>query len=132
MSNISQGDSPIYILHIEDDKGIQALTRRMLERNFKAVVVTVESGDEAMAVMGTRSWAAVVSDWNVSGSKTGGDVYHLVQVEYPAIAPRYVFMSDDKSAAELCDQEGLPYVEKPATQSEICRALYRAMGMDRV
>lgn len=131
MSDVNQESSPVYILHIEDNVPVQILTRRMLQRVFQAVVVTVTSGKEAMDAMGTRSWAAVVSDWNVEGSETGGDVYHRVLVEYPAVAPRYIFMSDSKLAAELCEREGLPYVQKPAGQPEICRALYQAMGMER-
>lgn len=131
MSNVSQSVNTIYILHIEDDVGIQASTKRMLERVFNAVVVTAGSGEEALAVVGTQSWDAVMSDWNLGGPTTGGDVYNLVQVEYPHIAPRYVFMSDSEAAATLCAAEGLPYVEKPAGQSEICRALYQAMGMAR-
>lgn len=116
-----------HILHIEDNSDIQKAMRRLLEKVFSATVTTVDSGAAAMAVMGSADWAAVLSDWNIIGGMTGGDVYNLVRADYPHLASKYVFMSDDQLAAAMAAKYGLGWVEKPATRSDICNALNKAM-----
>lgn len=128
MTDINQ-TNVTYILHIEDDSGITKMFQRAVTRTVKnAVVVSVPSGEEATMVAQKHPWAAVVSDWNLTGPMTGGDAYYQIRSACPALARRYVFLSDDASAADLCEKEGLMFVEKPAPVSAILDALDEAMG----
>ncbi len=115
----------IHILHIEDDALIQKMVSRVLKRTFGATVITAASGQEAAALIeeDPGKWAAVLSDWNISGKMNGGDVFSLAVGKHPVLITKYVFMSDDTNAVKLASEVGVPCLEKPASVDDICKAL---------
>lgn len=122
---MSDTNGVIHILHIEDEKLIATTIERILRRTFKAVVTTAVSGPEALAAIeqNPNKWAAILSDWNIKGKMSGGDVFRQVADSYPDLAKRYVFMSDDQEAERLAAASGVSFIEKPARAATICTAL---------
>jgi DNA-binding NtrC family response regulator len=105
--------------------------QRLLRRAFKTVEVTsVKSGEEVLQTLATneRKWDIVISDWNIDGRMTGGDIYNLIQVEYPNVAGSYMFMSDSRFAELLCTGAGLEFVEKPSSPTRILEAVRNTLS----
>jgi DNA-binding NtrC family response regulator len=120
--------SIMYILHIEDDSDIASAMERLLRREFGAKVVTATSGEAAIKAVNSTEFDLVISDWNIEGSMTGGDIYNLIQVEYPKVSSRYMFMSDSRLAELLCAAADLEFVEKPSTTHKILEAVRTTLG----
>ncbi len=118
--------SSIHILHIEDDMSVATTVSRLLRKKLDAVVVSVASGEEAMSSMTLQNWNLIISDWNIKGKATGGDVFDWVREQFPELSKKYVFMSDDQQAAEYSAQYGLEFVEKPASVDRILQAVRTA------
>lgn len=114
------------ILIIEDD----SLLRRSYVRMFRDHhVVAVASGEDAVEEI-TRNplFDAVLSDYKIDGCVNGGQVFNWVKTKYPRLVQRYIFVSSEDAAEELCKAENLTFLLKPTSAKEVMAAVAQKVG----
>lgn len=110
------------ILLLEDEPMIAKGTTRMLGRVFPGVPVTVvDNVDEAIAHLKHHDVTLVVSDYDVLGDKTGGDLFRWVQANKPELVEHYVFFSGNEAAVEALGHHR--FLPKPAGLAEFKAAV---------
>lgn len=110
------------ILLLEDEPMIAKGTTRMLGRVFPGVPVTViDNVDEAIAHLKHHDVTLVVSDYDVLGDKTGGDLFNWVQANRPELVDGYVFFSGNEAAVEALGHHR--FLPKPAGLAEFKAAV---------
>lgn len=128
----TSSDNQLHILHIEDDEFVQMAITRVLSRLYNATVTTVSTGEEAIAAMASKPWAVVISDWNIKGGMTGGDVYEVAKTQHPKLAEKYIFLSDSEPAEALSAKQGLLYLEKPVYTNVLRDAVDTVLKVSRL
>jgi DNA-binding NtrC family response regulator len=120
-----QTDNTIHILHIEDDKDLAVAMSRILRRSLgpEVSVKLVSSGEECRAVIGDRSWSVIISDWDILGHETGGDLYNMVRDSYPSLCARYIFVSGNPEAGLLATAVGAVHFPKPFEPDRLVKAV---------
>lgn len=115
-------DAAPRILLLEDEPMIAKGTTRMLGRAFPGVPVTVvDNVDEAIAHLKHHDVTLVVSDYDVLGDKTGGDLFRWVQANKPELVEHYVFFSGNEAAVEALGHHR--FLPKPAGLAEFKAAV---------
>ena len=109
------------ILLVEDDALIRAALHRALRRNFDVTrVYSATSVIDAIDILrGDDPIDLVISDFNLVGVPTGGDLVEWVINHMPALGTRFMFFSSD----ELAHNYHMPVVTKPASTDSIIRAV---------
>jgi len=106
------------ILHIEDDKLIQAAMLRMLRISYSAEIVTVDNPVTAigalLAANAGTPFDLVISDWDIVGG-TGGDVFDWMLANVPDMKARWMFLTSRDEACHL----GVPCLVKPTANADI-------------
>jgi two-component system NtrC family sensor kinase len=114
-------------LVVDDDALIRKLIVRLLEKRGYEVL-EAETGESAMALALARRPAIVICDTGVRGM-TGFDLYRQLAAKDAAGAPRFLFISGDKTPpAPDSDVAGVPILSKPFTATDLETALV-AVGM---
>lgn len=108
------------VLFIEDDATVQRALSRVLKHHELTIV---DRGTEAIVLLAENEYDLIISDYDLKGNLTGEDVYLWVRNERPHMASRYVFCAGSSRAETLCQAEGIPYVEKPYTITDLRRAV---------
>jgi len=115
-------------LVIEDDASIRRTLIHALRRTFPGVnTIVAESADEAIALLQESAcegpaFDLITSDFNLLGTRTGGDVLDWIQAHLSHLESRFVFVSGN-DAIRL---RGVPYLEKPFTFDDF-RATVRSL-----
>ena len=110
------------ILFVEDDKSLQRATVRMIRlARENAEVLLAQTYDEAVAhLTASPELDLVLCDYNLIGSKTGGDVLEWIKANRFELVPRFVFLSANDVVKKLHDR----CLVKPCAPEDI-RALLR-------
>ncbi len=114
-------------LVVDDDAPIRKLIVRLLEKRGYEVL-EAETGESAMALALARRPGIVICDTGVRGM-TGFDLYRQLAAKDAAGAPRFLFISGDRTPpAPDSDVAGVPILSKPFTATDLETAL-AAAGM---
>ena len=98
---------------------------RLLEKRGYEVS-EAETGESAMALALDRRPGIVICDTGVPGM-TGFDLYRQLAARDAAGAPRFLFISGDKTPAPAdSDVAGVPILSKPFTATDLETALLEA------
>ena len=118
------------ILLIEDEPGVMAYVRAVLERNGYQVV-SVESGAEALRLLANGEFHGVFSDMRTPGGVDGAQVHAWITVHRPELASKLVFITgdiaNDETVATL-QKTGAPCVEKPFLVKQFISVVQKTMG----
>jgi DNA-binding response OmpR family regulator len=114
------------ILVIEDEPNLRRTIMRMLRRMFGEVDMHgVDNADEAINqlrdAMLDKPFDLVLSDFNLVGPRTGGDVLEWIHTHASYLVDRFVFLTSDDRARQLHPR----YLEKPC-EPDVLRALIEA------
>jgi CheY-like chemotaxis protein len=121
--------TPVRALVVDDDAPIRKLIVKILEKRGYEVS-EAETGESAMALALDRRPGIVICDTGIRGM-TGLDLYRQLAAKDVQGAPRFLFISGDKSPAPD-DFDGIPVLAKPFTASDLETALFEAgMGAPR-
>lgn len=118
-------------LVVEDDANVRRSTISILRRTFPGIdTIAAESADEAIGLLEESAcegpaFDLVVSDYNLLGVRTGGDVLDWIQAHLSYLEKRFVFIASD-DAIRL---RGVPYFDKPCDLNEL-RATLRQIVAD--
>jgi two-component system NtrC family sensor kinase len=112
-------------LVVDDDAPIRKLIVRLLEKRGYEVS-EAETGESAMALALDRRPGIVICDTGVRGM-TGFDLYRRLAAQDAAGAPRFLFISGEKTAVPAdSDVAGVPVLSKPFTATDLETALVAA------
>ncbi len=113
------------VLVVEDEPQMRVLYPLLLRRS--AEVVTVEGGDEAIALLQRdRRFDAVVCDL-VTPGQDGEAVYRWLQRNVPALARRTIFVTGGKAPEVEERLVGRPVYRKPLSKQALHRAVMTAV-----
>ena len=113
-------------LVVDDDAPIRKLIVRLLEKRGYEVS-EADTGESAMALALDRRPGIVICDTGVPGM-TGFDLYRQLAAKDEAGAPRFLFISGEKTSALPADSDvaGVPILSKPFTATDLETALVEA------
>ncbi len=112
-------------LVVDDDAPIRKLIVRLLEKRGYEVS-EAETGESAMALALDRRPGIVICDTGVRGM-TGFDLYRRLAAKDADGAPRFLFISGEKTAVPAdSDVAGVPVLSKPFTATDLETALVAA------
>lgn len=118
--NPARSGTGTMVLLIEDDPVLQRTTTRMIRKIYPdARVIVADNADAAIADLQVHDIEVVVSDYDLLGNKTGGDVFRWVQANKPQLVDRYVFFTGNDAPESMHYR----YVRKPADVAELKRGL---------
>lgn len=112
------------VLLVEDDTNMRRLLIRLLRRMFDDVHVCVaESVDEAIdylreAVL-DRPFSLIISDWDLLGSRKGGEVLEWIREHASQLEPRFMFLSGN----EAIQNQSVRFIEKPCDTAALKAAI---------
>jgi DNA-binding NtrC family response regulator len=115
----------IRILVVDDEEAVIDSFRRILER-LLITVDTCESLDEAIAMLGTNEYNAVITDLRLSGSENtdGLNILHYVSEYRPnTISILMTGYGSDTLKKAVLEHEKAYYLDKPVLFSEIISIL---------
>jgi two-component system NtrC family sensor kinase len=117
---------PPRALVVDDDDAIRKLIVRLLERRgFE--VSEAQTGEAAIALALERQPGIVICDTAIPG--LGGiELYRQLAEQETGLAPRFLFIADDKASGESADviESGMPVLVKPFTASDLETGLVEA------
>jgi len=113
-------------LVVDDDVPIRKLIVRLLEKRGYEVS-EADTGESAIALALDRRPSIVICDTAVPGM-TGLDLYRRLVAQDVAGAPRFLFISGDKTSTTAVDSDlaGIPVLTKPFTATDLETALAEA------
>jgi signal transduction histidine kinase len=113
------------VLIVDDEPTIVDLQLEILTA-LEAEAVGVASGDEAIEILGRRTFDIVVTDMRMPGSVSGKELHRWVQSNRPEAASHFVFVTGDTSGEETDDyarRTGVRLLAKPFSMQEYIRTL---------
>lgn len=112
------------ILVIEDEPTIARGHERVLRRLLgPCEITTVNSAERAIAELSSgATFALILSDYDLLGNGTGGDVLLWVLAQSPSTP--FLFCSGN----ELVEDLGAPFIAKPCGATELRAAITAAIG----
>lgn len=126
VDSIYQGTLVANILIIEDDDILRRSYARMFRDHF---VVAVASGEDAVEeIIKNPLFDVVLSDYKIDGCVDGGQVFGWVKQKYPKLVSKYIFVSSEDAAEELCKSENLTFLMKPSTARDVMAAVAQKVG----
>lgn len=114
----------VRLLYVEDEAMVRTPVIRTLRRLFGDLDIKVaESADEAIALlregMTDHAYDVVLSDYNLLGGQTGGDILAWVKTHASYLEARFLFLSGNPVVYKLH-----PHVlDKPCTSAELRAAI---------
>ena len=118
------------LLVIEDEPAVMSFVRRALERGGY-VVVSANSGTEALGLLEGQQFCGIVSDMRTPGDIDGGGVYQWIKVHRPELAQRIVFITGDivnEETVAILRETGAPCVEKPFRVQDLLATVENTIG----
>jgi DNA-binding NtrC family response regulator len=107
-----------------------AYVRAALERGGY-LVISCESGAEALHLLATGDYLGIVSDMRTPGGVNGADVHAWIAQHRPELATRLVFITGDianEETVETLRKTGAPCVEKPFRVHQFISVVESTMG----
>lgn len=116
----------VRVLIVEDHaaiaRGHEHLVRRHLTHiGCASEVVITDTAEAAIAKLAVENFDLVISDFDLAGTGTGGDVLRAVRADLDR--PRFVFVSGSDDAAILAAKHGVPYLDKPCSPTDLRNAI---------
>ena len=102
------------VLLIEDEPGVMAYVRAVLERSGYPVVAT-DSGAEALRILQSGEFLGVVSDMRTPGGVDGAQVHAWISANRPELASKIVFITGDLATTKRLRPCGRP--ARPASKN---------------
>ena len=130
MSHLATTPEPLPVLLIEDEPAVMAYVRAALERSGYLVIST-DSGADALRLLETGNFLGVVSDMRTPGGVDGADVHAWISRHRPELVSRIVFITGDIANEETVAtlrKTGAPCVEKPFRVQQFISVVEIAMG----
>ncbi len=121
------------ILAVDDEDAVLDLERELLS-GAGAEVHCAQDGAEAIQLMQTHVFDAVVIDSKMPGEIDGADVYRWALKNHPELASRFVFTVSHASepvVREFLEEHSLSHIEKPFQVSELITVLRRILGLQK-
>lgn len=118
------------ILLIEDEPAVAAFLRRALEQRGYEVAASA-SAAEGLQMLALGDFRGVISDFRTPGGITGADVHGWLVRHRPELASHIIFITGDMAnaeTAELLEQTGTPFVEKPFRVHQLMAAVEKTIG----
>lgn len=118
------------LLVIEDEPAVMSFVRRALERGGY-VVVSANSGTEALGLLEVQQFCGIVSDMRTPGDIDGGGVYKWIKAHRPELAQRIVFITGDivnEETVAILRETGAPCVEKPFRVQDLLATVEETIG----
>ena len=118
------------VLLVEDEPGVMAYVRAVLERNGYRVVCA-DSGAEALRLLAEGDFLGVVSDMRTPGGVDGAQVHAWICSHRPELASRLVFITGDianDETAAILKRTGAPCLEKPFRVRQFLDVIEKTMG----
>ena len=113
------------VLVVDDEIDVGELLQEMLmNQGFDAVFVS--TANEALALLKTRKFDAVLSDVNMPGMD-GRGFYEALRASAPNMIQRLAFITGDtmgKSSQSLLQDAGRPHLEKPVSPTELRKLVH--------
>jgi two-component system, cell cycle sensor histidine kinase and response regulator CckA len=91
------------VLLIEDEAAIQRVMKRMLRGVVLTIVDSAEGAIQAIEAA-SEPFDTILSDFNIVGDKTGGDILEWVKANRPELVSRFVFCSCNPVVDQLHDR----------------------------
>ena len=110
------------VLIVDDEADIRESLAEIL-RSARHRVVTASSGREALERMTAERYDVILTDIRMP-DVDGRALYEAIEAQWPAQAPRVVFVTGDTLASELREfvcRSGRLVIEKPFLPSEVRR-----------
>jgi DNA-binding response OmpR family regulator len=123
----SQDDKKCTLLLIEDEVTVQSFLRLALEKNGFTCVLA-PSGVEGLKMLQEGEFDGVISDMRTPGGVNGADVHAWLTANRPELARHMMFITGDivnEETANILEQTGVPYIEKPFRIRELVEAVER-------
>jgi CheY-like chemotaxis protein len=118
------------ILIVDDEAPVAHLLRRVLGKEHDVVIAA--SGGEALATLrADPGFDAILCDVMMP-DLTGADVHRTIELESPALARRFVFVSGGafgERARAYVDATKQPMVVKPFERAQVLRAVREITGL---
>jgi DNA-binding NtrC family response regulator len=130
MSQLATKPEPLPVLLIEDEPAVMAYVRAALERSGYLVIST-DSGADALRLLETGNFLGVVSDMRTPGGVDGADVHAWIARHRPQLVSRIVFITGDIANEETVatlKRTGAPCVEKPFRVQQFISVVEKTMG----
>ena len=121
------------ILAVDDEESVLDLERELIS-GAGAEVVCAESGADAIRLLETQAFEAVVIDSKMPGQYDGADVYRWVLQNHPELASRFVFTishATEPAVRDFLEEHSITHIEKPFQFSELIAILRRIMGRQK-
>ncbi len=130
MTQTGSKPAPAPVLLVEDEPGVMAYVRAVLERNGYQVV-TADSGAEALRLLAKGEFHGVVSDMRTPGGVDGAQVHAWIAEHRPELASKLVFITGDIANEETVAtlrRTGAPCLEKPFRVQQFLEVVEQTMG----
>lgn len=114
------------VLIIEDNEGVLKAYARALRDH---TLTMVKSGVEALGLLEGGLFDSIISDYDIEGRLSGGDVFRWVQLNRPELVSKYAFCSHNEDAAQLCAEAGIMYYDKPVRCRELLKFIEERVGV---
>ncbi len=118
------------VLCVDDESMIGELVAKSLRRQLRCEVVTVASGNDALAAIGSREFDLVIVDY-LMPAMDGGEVYRNILARRPDLARRLLFITGDtlsESTLTTIRDTGQPLLAKPFGVRELESAIRDLVG----
>ena len=118
------------VLLIEDEAGVMAFVRAVLERRGYEVVAA-NSGVEALELLKAGQFMGVVSDMLTPGGVDGAGVHAWISQHRPELSSKLVFITGDianENTTAVLRKTGAPCVEKPFRVRQFIAVVEKTMG----
>jgi PAS domain S-box-containing protein len=112
------------VLVVEDEEGIRELVQESLLSKGLSVD-SVAGPEEALARLASRSYDAILCDYNLPGM-TGQQFFEKIQTQLGGAAPRFIFMTGELLESPLLEsfkQRGARMLMKPFHMSDLMTIL---------
>jgi two-component system NtrC family sensor kinase len=130
MSDTQATPARLPLLLVEDEPSVMEFMRTALERRGY-MVVSANSGVEALRLLGSGTYLGVITDMRTPGGVNGADVHAWVTTHRPELVSRIMFVTgdtvNDETIAILRDT-GAPCVEKPFRVQQLMSMVEKMFG----
>jgi two-component system NtrC family sensor kinase len=130
MSDMPATPARLPLLLVEDEPSVMEFMRTALERRGY-MVVSANSGVEALRLLGSGTYLGVITDMRTPGGVNGADVHAWVTTHRPELVSRIMFVTgdtvNDETIAILRDT-GAPCVEKPFRVQQLMSMVEKMFG----
>ena len=121
---------PLPVLVIEDEKFLLSYFQAALKRGgVKSVGAT--SGGEALELLRSGEFAAVISDLQLPDGADGAEIFDWVRHNRPQLARHFMFITGDLQssyAAEVRERTGATFLEKPFRMAQLLESVREIMA----